>query len=29
MNKASPVEIRKCLEMANSLAHAGIRFDDV
>lgn len=26
MNKASPVEIRKCLEMANSLAHAGIRF---
>ncbi|MDI5633353.1 DUF1382 family protein, partial [Salmonella enterica subsp. enterica serovar Anatum] len=26
MNKASPVEICKCLEMANSLAHAGIRF---
>lgn len=26
MNKASPVEIRKCLEMANILAHAGIRF---
>lgn len=26
MNKVSPVEIRKCLEMANSLAHAGIRF---
>ena len=26
MNKALPVEIRKCLEMANILAHAGIRF---
>lgn len=26
MNKASPVEIRKCLEMANILAHAGVRF---
>lgn len=26
MNKASPVEIRKCLEMANILAYAGIRF---
>ncbi|MGL5485634.1 MAG: DUF1382 family protein [Shewanella sp.] len=26
MEKASPVEIRKCMEMANALARAGIRF---
>ncbi len=26
MNRASPVDLRKCLEMANSLAHIGIRF---
>nr|DAE42948.1 MAG TPA: Protein of unknown function (DUF1382) [Caudoviricetes sp.] len=26
MNKASPVELRKSLEMANALASSGIRF---
>lgn len=26
MNKASPVELRQSLEMANALASAGIRF---
>ncbi len=26
MNKASPVDLRKSLEMANSLAQIGIRF---
>lgn len=26
MNRASPVELRKSLEMANALASAGIRF---
>lgn len=26
MNRASPVDLRKCLEAAHSLAHIGIRF---
>ncbi|OMP92706.1 DUF1382 family protein [Raoultella terrigena] len=26
MNRASPVDLRKCLEAANGLAHIGIRF---
>ncbi|MDK5121731.1 DUF1382 family protein, partial [Enterobacter hormaechei] len=26
MNKASPVDLRKSLEIANNLAHIGIRF---
>ena len=26
MNRASPVDLRKCLEIANHLAHIGIRF---
>ena len=26
MNRASPVELRKCLEAAHQLAQAGIRF---
>lgn len=26
MNRASPVELRKCLEAANMLAQSGIRF---
>ncbi|HBC7496951.1 TPA: DUF1382 family protein [Klebsiella oxytoca] len=26
MNRASPVDLRKCLEAAHSLAHFGIRF---
>ncbi|HBQ2242108.1 TPA: DUF1382 family protein [Klebsiella pneumoniae] len=26
MNKASPVDLRKCLEAAHGLAHIGIRF---
>lgn len=29
MNKASPVELRQSLEMANALASAGIRFVSV
>ncbi|HBM2888088.1 TPA: DUF1382 family protein [Klebsiella oxytoca] len=26
MNRASPVDLRKCLEAAHGLAHIGIRF---
>ncbi|EKJ7587420.1 DUF1382 family protein [Klebsiella oxytoca] len=26
MNRASPVDLRKCLEAAHGLAHLGIRF---
>ena len=26
MNRASPADLRKCLETANMLAHSGIRF---
>ncbi|CZV97042.1 DUF1382 family protein [Salmonella enterica] len=26
MNRAAPVDLRKCLEAAHSLAHIGIRF---